>query len=108
MPKNDVIEPRFTTLAPPSSVAAREQVARRARHAERAEEVDRDRLLEHVGLVLAAAAGEVLARVVHEHVEAVEARGDRLDVGGLGHAALPVGERREVDVVVGGRGLACR
>ena len=72
MPKYDAIEARLIIDPPPSTGAARQQRAAEVGQAERAEEVDRDDFLEHVGVVLAAPAGEVLARVVHEHVERSE------------------------------------
>ena len=64
-----------------------------------AEEIDRDDLFEHVGLVLVATTRQVLARVVHEHIERGERARQAGDLRGGRHVALVVGERREIDVV---------
>ena len=88
--------------------AARRAVAGRARHAERAEEVDGDRLLEHVGLVLVAPAGQVLARVVDEYVEAVEARRRPRRCRPARSCGTVIRERCEVGVVLARRRLEFR
>ena len=83
MPKKLDIEPRLTTLPPPSRALASRGPADGG-HPEGGEEIDGHDLFEHLGVVLAAATGQVLTGVVDEHVEAGEGGASASGASGSG------------------------
>ena len=105
MPKKLDIEPTLTTLAPPSMALATSSALQAVAMRKAREEVDGHDLLEDLGVVLAATAGQVLAGVVDEHVEAGRgAAATAADGLGVGQPARAVVEAAQIVVVVAGRG----